>query len=307
MELAVESKLCCWHRFRSTTLAGLLLCLTAGCVAPRGAARSERNVVYGRVGEKELTLDLFFPKASDPRPQPVAVNVHGGAWTRGAKWNGTGFIAISDLLKRGYVFVSINYRLAPWSKFPAQIEDAKCAIRFLRAHAAQYNLDPNRIAALGGSAGGHIVGLLGTTDAGAGFDLSGGWTNESSRVQAVVDMFGPSDLVYGMEHGGSLFLAKNVFGAKSADDDIIRLASPVTYVSKDDPPFLLMHGQRDGLVPLNQSERMKVALEKAGVPVELVIVKNAGHGFFPAGGWPRPGRKEIGRLIADFLDRTFQR
>ena len=261
-------------------------------------------MVYGRVGEKELTLDLFFPKSPDAKPRPVAINVHGGAWTRGAKWNGPGLIAMPELLKRGYVFVSINYRLAPRSKFPAPIEDAKCAVRFLRAHATQYNLNPNRIAALGGSAGGHIVGLLGTADASAGFDSSGGWTSESSRIQAAVDMFGPSDLVYGAQHGeGSLWLAKRVFGAKSADDDVLRRASPVTYVSPDDPPFLLVHGERDGIVPVSQSERMKAALERAGVPVELIIVKNAGHDFFPAWGLPNPSRKEIGRLAADFLDR----
>jgi acetyl esterase/lipase len=260
------------------------------------------------VGEKELTLDLFFPKSAGLKPCPVAINVHGGAWSRGAKWNGPGLIAMPELLKRGYVFVSINYRLAPRYKFPAPIEDAKCAVRFLRAHAAQYHLDRNRIAALGGSAGGHIVGLLGTADPSAGFDLSGGWTNESSRVQAVVDMFGPSDLVYAAEHGeGSLFLAKRVFGAKSADDEVLRRASPVTYVSPDDPPFLLLHGQRDGIVPLIQSERLKAALERAGVTVEFVVVKNAGHDFIPAWGLPNPSPREIGRLIADFLDQRMSR
>lgn len=292
----------------SVAVGGWLLFLTTGCLAPHNTERAERNVIYARVGDQKLKLDLFFPKSSDPQPRPVAVNVHGGAWTRGAKWNGAGLIPMPELLKRGYVVVSINYRLAPRHKFPAPIEDAKCAIRFLRAHAAQYNLDPNRIAALGGSAGGHIVGLLGTADAGAGFDASGGWTNESSRVQAVVDMFGPSDLVYGLEQGaGSLSRAKKVFGAKSADDDVLRRASPVTYVSAEDPPFLLLHGEYDGLVPLSQSERMKAALERAGVPAELIIIKNAGHDFFPAWGVPNPSRKQIGRLAADFLDRTFQR
>jgi acetyl esterase/lipase len=205
-----------WARHFSRALLGALwLCATAGCLTPHEVARVERNVVYGRVNETELTLDLFFPKSADLKPHPVAINVHGGAWTRGAKWNGPGWIAMPELLKRGYVFASINYRLAPRFKFPAPIEDAKCAVRFLRAHAARYHLDPNRIAALGGSAGGHIVGLLGTADASAGFDASGGWTNESSRVQAVVDMFGPSDLVYAAQHGRGVcglageFLARN--------------------------------------------------------------------------------------------------
>src|SRR5262245_20564426 len=118
------------------TVAGLLLCATTGCRSPRDAVSSERNVVYGRVGKKELRMDVFLP-SSNAGPRPVAVSLHGGGWSYGAKWNGAGWLAAPELLKRGYVFVSINYRLAPWHKFPAQIEDAKCAIRFLRTHAAQ--------------------------------------------------------------------------------------------------------------------------------------------------------------------------
>ena len=261
-------------------------------------------MVYAQVGKKEVVLDLFFPKASDSKPRPVAVSLHGGGWTYGAKWNGTGWLAAPELLKRGYVFVSINYRLAPRHKFPAQIEDAKCAIRFLRAHAAEYNLDPDRIAAVGGSAGGHLAALLGTTTSSAGFEGSGGWTNEASRVQAVVDMFGPADLHYGVEHKEAWsLLVGTVFGSNPSEE-ILRRASPVNYVSSDDPPFLLLHGERDSLVPLVQSELMEAALRKAGVPVEFIIVKHAGHCFIPAGRPPSPSDEEIGKLIADFLDRS---
>lgn len=286
---------------------GLSLCLTTGCRAPNSAGRTERNVVYAHIGEKELVLDLFFPKSSDPKPRPVAVNFHGGGWTYGAKWNGTGWLAASELLQRGYVFVSVNYRLAPRNKFPAQIEDAKCAIRFLRAHARQYNLDPERIAAVGNSAGGHLAALLGTAKESAGFDRSGGWTNESSRVQAVVDMFGPADLLYGVQHNETWsLLASEVFGSKTSEE-ILRRASPVNYVAPDDPPFLLLHGERDSLVPLVQSELLAAALRKAGVPVEFIIVKHAGHCFVPAGRPPSPNDAEIGKLIADFLDRKMPR
>lgn len=288
-------------------LIALLSCVMAGCLSPGEAARAERNVVYTRVTEKEMALDIFFPRTTNSAPRPVAVNLHGGGWSRGAKWNGTGLIAMPELLKRGYVVVSINYRLAPRNKFPAQIEDAKCAIRFLRAHAKEYNLDTNRIAAMGGSAGGHLAGLLGTTDPSAGFDAYGGWTNESSQVQAVVDMFGPSDLVYAVQQKeGIALLGGYVFGAKSHDDDIFRRASPVTYVNSNTPPFFILHGEHDSLVNLSQSERMRDALEKAGVPVEFLVVKNAGHGFFPAWGIPNPSKKEIAVLVADFLDRTLK-
>src|SRR5437870_5794418 len=143
MEFAVSFNLRFLRRAVHAALAGLLLCVAVGCKAPRDAASSKRDVVYGHVGKKELVMDIFLP-SSNACPRPVAVSLHGGGWTYGAKWNGTGWLAAPALLKRGYVFVSISYRLAPRHKFPAQIEDAKCAIRFLRAQAGKYNLDPNR-------------------------------------------------------------------------------------------------------------------------------------------------------------------
>src|SRR5437868_5760131 len=162
------------------------------------AERVERDVTYGRVGDVELKMDIYHPKGAGEKPLPVVMYVHGGGWRSGDKAGGAGMMAIPELLKRGYLVTSINYRLAPEYKFPAQIDDAKCAVRFLRAHAKKYNLDPERIGIWGGSAGGHMVALMGTADASAGFDKSGGWTNESSRVQAVVDMFGPADLSHSM-------------------------------------------------------------------------------------------------------------
>ncbi len=295
-----------WSRAaRGSGLLVWALCLLffAGCVGPRGAGRVDRNVVYGQAGKKKLVMDLYFP-AHGTGPFPVIVNLHGGAWAQGTKSIGTSWLAAPELLRRGYAFVSIYYRLAPRHRFPAQIEDAKCAVRFLRAHAAEYNLDPDRIVAMGSSAGGHLAALLGTTDASAGFDTSGGWTNETSRVQAVVDMFGPADLVYAMEHRERLrFLASVVFGDKT-DEASLRRFSPVAHVSPDDPPFLLIHGERDGIVPLHQSQLMKAALDRAHIPAELIVVKHAGHCLFAAGGRPTPSEKELATRIADFVDQA---
>jgi acetyl esterase/lipase len=177
-------------------------------------------------------------------------------------------------------------------------------VRFLRAHAGDYNLDPHRIAALGSSAGAHLAALLGTTDASAGFDTGGGWTNESSRVQAVVDMFGHSDLAYAVERKeGVRLLAKAVFGTKT-DTNLLRRFSPVSYVTPDDPPMLLIHGEHDHLVPLKQSELLKAALERAGVPAELIVVRHAGHCLFAAGGKPTPSGRVLATRIADFLDHA---
>lgn len=282
---------------------GACLILLAGCTTPREADRVDRNVVYGQVGKKKLVMDLLYP-ATGNGPFPVVVNLHGGAWTQGHKSIGTSWLAAPELLRRGYVFVPIYYRLAPRHRFPAQIEDAKCAVRFLRAHAAEYNLDPNRIVAMGSSAGGHLAALLGTTDAAAGFDTSGGWTNESSRVQAVVDMFGHADLVYAIQHKERLRLLASVVFGEQTDEASLRRFSPVTHVTPDDPPFLLIHGERDGIVPLHQSQLMQAALEQKHIPAELIVVKRAGHCLFAAGGKPTPSEKELGRRVADFVDQA---
>jgi acetyl esterase/lipase len=214
-------------------------------------------------------------------------------------------MAAQDLLRRGYLFASINYRLAPEYKFPAQIEDVKCAVRFLRAHASEYKLNPNRIGAIGTSAGGHLVALLGVSAGATDLEGKGGWSDQSSRVQAVADLFGPTDLTMGAG-GRAEQLGEAVFGAKSADDPVLKRASPVTYVSKDNPPFLMMHGDKDPVVPLRHSESLLMKMKAAGVTSTLVVVTNAGHGFAPVGGEPNPSRTEIGRMIADFFDRSLK-
>lgn len=275
--------------------------MTAGVIPDK----VERDVVYGKADDVELKLDLYYPKKTAGK-LPVTVYVHGGGWQNGDKKMGAGAMAIGELIKRGYLVVSINYRLAPAHKFPAQIEDVKCAIRFLRAHSKDYNLDPKRIGVWGSSAGGHLVALLGTTDAKAGLEGKGGWPDQSSRVQAVVDLFGPADLTVEFP-GGNARIAQTVFGARSTKDEVMKRASPVTYVSRDDPPFLILHGESDLLVPLSQSEILHERLKKAGVQSKLVVVKNAGHGFRPVDGTPDPDRNELTQMIADFFDQTLRK
>lgn len=233
---------------------------------------------------------------------PAILYVHGGGWTKGDKRAGAGAEDIPELVSRGYLVAAVNYRLAPQYKFPAQIEDLKCAVRFLRANAAAYGIDPDHIGAWGGSAGGHLVALLGVTDATAGFEGSGGYASQSSRVQAVVDMFGPTDLT-AVFQGAAPPLMEQVFGITDKNSDIIKRASPVTWVSSDDPPFLILHGEKDALVPLSQSEKFYDRLVATGVPATLTMVENAGHGFAPAGGTIDPSRTEITGLVADFFDQ----
>jgi len=266
------------------------------------AAKVERDVTFGKVGDVELKLDVYYPTNDIRKVRTAVVYVHGGGWRQGDKSSGAGLIAMPELVKRGYLLFSINYRLAPKFKFPAQIEDTKCAIRYLRAHVKQYNLDPNHIGIFGGSAGGHLVALMGTADASAGFDTGGGWTNESSRVQAVVDMFGPTQL----DISNRPEIGEMAFGVTNRNDPVFKKFSPLTYVSKDDPPFLILHGEKDvGVKPIH-SELLEAALKKAGVPVKLVTVKNAGHGFSTVGADPKPSHAEISRMIADFFDNALR-
>ena len=206
---------------------------------------------------------------------------------------------ISTLLEHGYVVVSIDYRLAPQWKFPAQIEDVKCAVRYLRVHSNDLGIDPDHIGAYGGSAGGHLVALLGTADDDA-FADDCPW-KVSSRVQAVVDMFGPADFSLFDFHGSDKAL--QVFGAADVTDPVFTAASPVTWASHDDPPFLILHGDQDPVVPLSQSQSLYDHLRAVGVLVELVVVKNAGHGFRPMSGPIDPTRRQISALIAAFFDR----
>ncbi len=277
-----------------------------GLAAPAVDARKiERDVIYGKADGVELKLDFYFPKKTEGK-LPVTVYVHGGGWQNGDKGSGAGTMAIGELVKRGYLVASVNYRLAPTYKFPAQIEDVKCAIRFLRAQANEYNLDPKRIGVWGGSAGGHLVALLGTSDAKAGLEGKGGWADQSSRVQAVVDLFGPTDLTVEFP-GGNARIAETVFGAASSKDEVMKRASPVTYITPDDPPYLILHGDSDRLVPLSQSEELHQRLRAAGVPSKLVVVKNAGHSFKPSGGTPQPDRQELTKMIADFFDQTLRK
>jgi acetyl esterase/lipase len=294
-------------RFR--VLAAALLLLSALLVSAGnrvGAARpgaaplaplppAQRDVVYCTGGGLPLAMDLYAPAQWVGAPQPAILFVHGGGWTGGDKASDEGAPETADLVKRGYLVASINYRLAPQFIFPAPIEDVKCAVRFLRANAGRFHLDPNRIGAWGASAGGHLVSLLGTTGGLAAFEGAGGYADQSSRVQAVVDMYGRADLTGIPATRPDLV---PIFGAAN-----LVAYSPVTYASPDDPPFLILHGDRDSTVPPALSQEFYERLKAAGVPVTLIMVAHAEHSFVPSDGPISPSRSEITRLVGDFFDR----
>ncbi len=246
-------------------------------------------------------MDVYPPTSANAKPAPVIVYVHGGAWEAGDKSSGEGVALAPQITARGYFLVSLDYRLAPQWKFPTQIEDVKCAIRYLRANAAAYHIDPNRIGAMGSSAGGHLVALLGSAHKSAGFDV-GPYLDQSSRVQAVVDLYGPIDLTRNF-YSRQPDVARTVFGATSASDPLLAKASPVTYISKDVPPFLIIHGAKDSLVPPSQAQTLYDRLQAEGIPVTLVIVKNAEHTLAPSGGAPTPSFAELSQMMMNFFDK----
>ncbi len=248
--------------------------LSGRTYAPAVDAGVRRDVVYATVDGVELTLDLFLPLTVGIHPGIVFI--HGGGWTGGdkASWEDEA-MRFAD---RGYVGISINYRLAPAHPFPAAVEDCKAAVRWLRAHAAEFGVDPERIGAMGSSAGGHLVSMLGVTDGTEGLEGESGDLSLSSRVQAVVDYFGPSDLTPAGMLADPAIVA--FLGGTCAEEPVAcASASPVTYVSADDPPFLIVHGTSDARVPFSQSVILRDALSAVGVEVELLALQGAGHGW----------------------------
>ena len=246
-----------------------------------------RDLQYARADAKANRLDLFVPRNDGGKPLPLVIWIHGGAWRGGTKNN----CPALGLLSEGYAVASVEYRLSQVATWPAQIHDCKAAIRYLRANAAKYNLDPQRFGAWGGSAGGHLVAVLATS--GGVKELEGdlGNADQSSRVQCVVNWFGPSNFLTmqsdsdknshsRMRHDGPSSPESLLIGeALMENKDKAAAASPITYVSKDDCPTLHVHGDKDPLVPHQQSQALHEALTKAGADSTLVIVEGAGHGF----------------------------
>ncbi len=259
-------------------------------IGEKVSVESKIDLVYGKARDVDLKFDFAKPSVCRDQKVPLAIYIHGGAWTTGDKAEGVSSgikSAEANLFYQlGFAVAAINYRLCPKYIFPAQIEDCKLAVRYFRANADKLGIDPDKIGIWGGSAGGHLVALLGTSDKSAGLD-GPGLENISSKVQAVVDYFGPTDFPELMKNNTN----KNNPGIKTLEDffgcnpydcpETAEKASPVTYVSSDDPPILMIHGNKDVVVPYSQSTVFAKKLVAVGNPCALIKVKNAGHGFVP--------------------------
>ncbi|HEU4617842.1 MAG TPA: alpha/beta fold hydrolase [Gammaproteobacteria bacterium] len=278
------------------------LTLSDAALAQRSAAHKPptfADVEYARAGDEALLLDLYLP--AEANGAPLLVWVHGGAWQFGSKSD----MPIGALGERGYAIASVEFRQATVARFPAQAHDIKAAIRFLRARAGDYGYDATRIAILGASSGGHLAALIATTNGDAALEGSlGEHRDVSSDVQAAVSFFGASNLTTILKQSTPAGLRvrepalERLLGdAPENAVELARLASPVFHVSAGDPPLLLLHGDQDPQMPINQSHELEGAYAAQGLEARFVVVHGAGHGgavFFD---------EEHLRLVAEFLDR----
>jgi acetyl esterase/lipase len=254
--------------------------------------RAERDIVYAKIGDRELKLDIYLPNAESQTKRPLIVWIHGGAWRAGTKEQ----TPILPLVQQGYAGASIGYRYTQEAPFPANVDDCKTALRWLRANAEKYNIDPTRIALWGSSAGGHLVAYLGTTG-----------DDPATRVQAVVDWFGPTRVARmshypsAMDHDSPESPENQLIGALiQQNTELAEKANPARYASKDDPPFFIQHGDADPLVPMEQSEILATALKAAGAQVEFEVLHGAGHGG------PQFQNPQNLQKVKTFLDRVLK-
>lgn len=264
-----------------------LLLLLAFSALPAAQAAVQTDIEYGTAAGMSLRLDVSIPDG--PGPHPAVILVHGGGWSGGDKDGGPkrGYMAPmhEPLSTAGFAWFSINYRLAPAHRHPAQVEDVETAIRWVKAHAAEYRVDPRRIALSGESAGGHLVALAAVR------------ADHTTLVAAVVPFYGVFDIVAeAKRRNGVMPSFTKLFGRETLDDPMLQLmrdASPINAVKPGLPPFLLLHGDADQTVAHQQSVAMQARLRASGVPCDLITIKGGPHGMLP---WPA--------LAPDFKNRV---
>lgn len=268
------------------TLAIVSLCLFAFIADPLTESMAleptHSDTEYATVGEHHLRLDIYQPKTTPPQASPLIVWVHGGAWRAGSKNS----VPIQKLVEQGFAIASVDYRLSPVAKFPAQVHDIKAAIRFLRANAAAYKFDTQQFIVAGASAGGHLAALVGVTNGVEELEgRIGQHCDQSSDVHGIVSFYGASNLQtilsQSTPHGLSVRVpALNLLlgGQPDAEPEQARLASPIAHVDQADPPLLLIHGDQDPQMPINQSHELHGQYQQLGLAVEFEVIHGAAHG-----------------------------
>ena len=276
---------------KPTNLSVLLIAIIIGLLATTARADLKTDVVYGEAAGEKLLLDAFTPEGRGPFP--VCILVHGGGWVQGDKHNNFRTL-LPPLGEAGFAWFSINYRLAPKHRYPACVEDVETAIRWVKAHAADYNADPKRIALIGESAGGHLVSLVAVR------------AKPDTRVAAVVPFYSPNDLeLQARNNLRTPAWATALFGITTMDDaaaKVIRDASPSTHITAGLPPFLLVHGTDDTRVAVDQSRQFQVKLQALGNPCDLLLVQGVGHGMVT---WEKANTRYKTQLF-EWLLKTMQ-
>jgi acetyl esterase/lipase len=295
--------------FRTILSVACVLCFAAKADEGSGPKPSHGGLAYAPLSKAQV-LDLFLPAGDGPFP--LVINIHGGAFMLGDKGMLNAEVARA-FLDAGFAVASLDYRLSGEAKFPAAVQDVKAAVRFLRANAGKYRLDGGRFLAFGQSAGGNLASMLGTSGGEAMFeDAALGNAGVSSRVQAVIDWFGPTDfakmdeqareqgcLESAQRHGEFHSPESRYLGAPLAEvPELVRQANPASYATRDDPPFVLQKGERDCMVPVGQSQLLHDALKAAGVAAELEIIPGAGHGDMGSSVPRFMAEENIARLVA---------
>jgi len=272
--------------FGAVRLGAVLVTCAAALAAQAPGMKTLRDLEYARPESGPLSLDLYLPGTGGPFP--LIVWIHGGAFRSGDK-GGIWYKPILNQTQRGYAVASIEYRLSGVAKFPALVHDTKAAVRWLRANAAQYNLKADRIVVAGESAGGYQAVMLGASGGAPELEGTLGNPKESSRVQGVIDFFGPTDFL-AMDDGASSCQTPLVHRAPNSPESQLlgcnlsdcperaKASNPIAYVSGDAPPFLILHGTADCQVPHSQSQRLYDALSAAGVKADLHLLPDVGHG-----------------------------
>jgi alpha-L-fucosidase 2 len=295
-----------WLRFEPTDMRRFLL---LGIIVPALlTAGLKENIEFARRGDQPLLMDAFIPEGKGPFP--AIIWVHGGGFVAGDKKPAPKTV-LAPLEQKGWAWFSVNYRLAPTHPFPAQTDDVEASIAYIKTHQSDFRIDPRRLVLMGASAGGHLVSFVGAHH------------KKSNQVAGVVSFFGEHDLVDRVHTKGSCMidgkvvenpgplclspgLAKflGITATSPNAEEVVRKASPATYIRKQMPAYLLIHGTKDFSVPYDQSERMLAAMKAAGAKCELVRVEGGGHGF---GEWDKhPSMSGYKQQMFDWLDREIR-
>ncbi len=258
-----------------------------------------KDIEYGMGKDRALKLDLYLPAKSDPR-KPSLLFIHGGGWSGGSRDVYKPYTV--EFAKRGFVAATASYRLSGEAPFPAAVRDTKCAIRWMRANADQFGINPERIAAIGGSAGGHLSMMLGYSPHVSQLEGNGGHADQSSAVQAVVNFYGPVDLTTKMGQESDLvrrFLNGNRY---TENPTIYREASPLFHLGKDSPPTLIIHGTLDETVKIQQGDRLAEKLEQLKVPYAYARIEGWPHSLDAA----RTMNAYCVSVVESFLQQVFE-